>query len=74
MAPAQLAEQLAGRTRPSADDIVHALPDSLVNVNAGGAVEQSLIGFGVLHNSLGLAVNGQDHRPLTLLHLLEKLL
>jgi hypothetical protein len=25
-----------------------------------------------LHNGLGLAVDGQDHRPLALLHLLKK--
>src|SRR5260370_24664868 len=72
MAPARLIEYLAGRTRPSVDDIVHALPDSLANVGAGGAVEQSLIGFRVLHNGLGLAVDGQDHRPLAFLHLLEQ--
>src|SRR5216683_7650282 len=72
MAPAQLVEHFAGRTRPSVDDIVHALPNSLVNVGAGGAVEQSLIGFRVLHNGLGPALDGQDHRPLALLHLLKK--
>jgi hypothetical protein len=73
MAPAQLVEHLAGRARPSVGDIVHALPDRLVNVGAGGAVEQSLVGFRVLHDGLGLPVDGQDHRPLALLHLLEDL-
>ncbi len=72
MAPAQLVEYLTSRTRSSVDDIVHALPASLANIGAGGAVEQSLIGFRVLHNGLGLAVDGQDHRPLALLHLLKK--
>src|SRR5713226_392004 len=72
MAPAQLVEYLTSRTRSSVDDIVPTLPDSLVNVCPSGAVEQSLIGFRVLHYGLGLAVDGQDHRPLALLHLLRK--
>src|SRR5229473_6851337 len=72
MAPAQLVEYLTSRTRSSVDDIVPTLPDSLVNVCPSGAVEQSLIGFRVLHYGLGLAVDGQDHRPLALLHLLKK--
>jgi hypothetical protein len=58
MAPAQLVEHLAGRARPSVGDIVHALPDSLVNVGAGRPIEQFLIGFRVLHYGLGLAVDG----------------
>ena len=72
MVPAHLVEHLAGWARPSVDDVVHALPDSLVNVGAGGAVEQSLIGFRVLHDGLGLAVDGQDYGPLAFLHLLKK--
>jgi len=72
MAPAQLVEHLTGRTRPSVGDIVHSLPDSLVNVGASRAVEQPLIGFRVLHDGLGLAIDGQDHRSPGLLHLLKK--
>ena len=54
-------------------DVVQALPDRFVNVGACGDVEQPLIGFCVLHDSLGLAVDGQHYRPLALLELLEEL-
>jgi len=73
MAPAELAEYLTGRPRPAVGDVVQALPNGFVNVGAGSDIEQLLIGFRFLHDSLGLVVDGQQHGPLGLLDLLEKL-
>ena len=72
MASAQFVEHFAGRACPSVNDIIHPLPDSLVDVGAGRGIEQLLIGLRSLDDGLGLAVDGKDHRPLALLHLLEK--
>jgi len=73
MAAAQFVEYLARRTAPSVDYIVQSLPDSLVNVGASRAVEQTLIRFRVLNNGCSLAVYRQNHGPLSFLYLFEKL-
>jgi len=73
MASAQFVKHLVRWTAPCVDYIVQSLPDSLVNVGAGGTVEQSLVGFRVLNNGRGLAVDSKNHGPLTLLHFSEKL-
>src|SRR5580692_9713 len=71
--PAHLIENLAGGPSSAVSHVVQALPDCLVNIGAGGDIEQSLISFCVLHYSLGFAVDGQYYRPLVLLELLEEL-
>src|SRR5580704_11992916 len=72
IAPAQLVEHLAGWPSSAVIDVVQALPDCFVNVGACGDIEQSLILFRILNDSLGLAVDSQHHRLLALLDLLEK--
>jgi hypothetical protein len=72
MAPAQLVEHLACGPGPPVNDVLHALPDGLVDIGASGAVEQALIGFRVLHDGLRLAVDGKDHGSPALLDRLKK--
>jgi hypothetical protein len=71
MTPAQFVEHFAGRARPSADDIVHGLPESLEDIEAGRGIGQSPIGLRVLRKGLNFALDGEDHRPLALFHPLE---
>jgi len=73
MAPAELSEYLFGRSSPTVGNVVQALPDRFVNISARGDIEQPLILFGVLHDSLGLAVHGQHYGALGFLDLFEKL-
>jgi hypothetical protein len=72
MASAKFFEELARRPRSSISDVVFALPERLVNVGPRGDVEQTLIGFGVLHHRLSLTIDGQNDRALTFFQLLEK--
>jgi hypothetical protein len=73
MSPTELGEYLFGGPHPTIGDVVVALPEGFINIGAGSDIEQSLIGFSVLHDSLGFAVDGQHYRPLALLELLEEL-
>jgi hypothetical protein len=73
MAPAELGEYLFGWPSPTVSDVVLALAEGLIDVGARSDVKQSLIGFSVLHDSLGLAVHGQHYGTLGLLDLFEKL-
>ena len=72
MAPAELSEYLFGWPSPTVSDVVVALPESFVHIGASGDIEEPLILFGVLHDSLGLTIDGQHYGPLALLDLLEK--
>jgi len=72
MAAAELGEYLFGWPSPAMSDIVQTLPDCFVNVGSRGDIEQPLILFRVLHDSLSLAVHGQHDGPLALFDLLEK--
>ena len=51
--------------------VIKPLADTLVHIGAGGDVEQALIGFGVLHNGLGLALDREHYGPLAFLELLH---
>src|SRR3984957_8298907 len=72
IAPAQLVEHLAGGPSSAVIDVVQALPDRFVNVGARSDIEQPLILFRVLHDSLRLTIDGQHYGPLAFLDLLQK--
>src|SRR5271169_5726755 len=73
MAPAELSEYLFGWPSPTVSNVVQALPDRFVNISACRDIEQPLILFRVLYDSLSLAVHGQHYGALGLLDLFEKL-
>jgi len=52
--------------------ILAALPDAFFGVGLGREIEQTLIGFRVLHDGGGLIIDGQHHRALRFFKLLKK--
>jgi hypothetical protein len=52
--------------------ILNPLADSLEQVRLGGDIEQALIRLGILHNRLGVSVDGEDQRLLGLLEMFDK--
>jgi hypothetical protein len=53
--------------------ILQALPDTFLYVGARCNVEQSLIGFGVLHNGRSLALHGKHYGALAFLELFHEI-
>jgi hypothetical protein len=67
MLPSNSVKRILGRTCAAVGYVIKPLADALVHIGTGGDVEQSLIGFGILHNSLGLAFHGEHDGPLAFL-------
>src|SRR5579864_1214988 len=63
----ELAEKVSCWTHPSLLRILKALSDAFLGIGARGNVEQTLIGFGVLHNSRRFALHGEHHWALAFL-------
>src|SRR5438552_6362999 len=53
--------------------VFDALPDALKCVGLRGHVEQALIGFGILHDRLRLAIDRKNQRFLRFLEMLHEL-
>jgi hypothetical protein len=51
-----LVEYFAGRAGSTMRDILKALPDSIVDICAGGDIQQALVRFGVLNSGLSHAL------------------
>ena len=73
MLPADLFEHGPSRTRAPVGDIVETLADCLEYISTGGQVQQALISFRILDDSLGFALDSKNHRPLALPELFHKL-
>jgi hypothetical protein len=69
----RLPEELAGRSALSTVELFEALADAFTGIGFGGEIKQALVGGGILKNSFGLAVDGEDNGALRLLELLNKL-
>jgi hypothetical protein len=72
MFAANSVKRFLGRACAAVGYVIKSLPDTLLNVGAGGNVEQALIRFGVLDDGLGLALNGKHYGPLAFLELLHE--
>ena len=68
----KLSEEFARRTKPSGSRVFKALTDAFLGVGAGGNVEETLVGFRILHYSRGLAVDGEHNGALALLEMLHE--
>jgi hypothetical protein len=53
--------------------VFQALADAFLFVCLRGDIEQSLIGFGILHDDFGLSVDGKDERFFRLFEMLREL-
>src|ERR1035441_2538101 len=72
MFPANSVKRFLGRPCAAPGYVIKPLANALVHIGAGGDVEQALIGFGVLHNGLGLALDREHYGPLAFLELLHE--
>jgi hypothetical protein len=65
-------EEFSDWSRPALAGIFQALPDAFPCVRASGDVEQTLVGFRILHHGCSFSIHSQHHGTLALLDLLEK--
>lgn len=73
MSPSNLVKDFSGRPGTSADEIIKPLANGFVCVGAGGNVQKSLVGLGILHNCRGLSFYSEDDRPLAPPELLHEI-
>jgi hypothetical protein len=59
----ELGEELLSVATFALLNLIESLSDALVSVGAGRNVEQALILFSVLNDSLRLALDREDYRP-----------
>jgi hypothetical protein len=63
---------LFGAPGTSVGHVIEPLADSLFQICAGGDIEQTLVGFGVLHDGRRLPLHGEHHRGLLFFSCLMK--
>src|SRR5579863_2122458 len=73
MLGAEFFEGLSRGFVSAALQVLHALANAFAGIGAGSDVEEPLVGVGILHDRLGLAVHSYDHRAFALLELLHEL-
>jgi hypothetical protein len=73
MLAANLVKYLYCRARTTVCDVVQTLTDSFPSIGASGNVEETLVGFGVLHNGSGLSIHCQHHRTFGLFELFHEI-
>jgi hypothetical protein len=69
MPPPDFVEYFPGWPRAAVGHIGKALADGFEYIGAGGHVQQALIGFGILDDGLGLALNRKHYGPLAFLEM-----
>src|SRR5882724_6368511 len=57
---AHLLEDLVHRASPACVQVFETLTDAFLRASLGGEVEEALVGGGVLDDSFGFAVDGED--------------
>jgi hypothetical protein len=72
MPGAYFVKRLVQITSPPFSDVFEALSDPFRGVSPGSDVEELLIGFGILHDCFGLAVDSKNNRLLTSLKALHE--
>jgi hypothetical protein len=60
-------QRLARRTHATLFQVFHALTDAFLSIRLCGDIQQSLIGFGILHDRFGLSINRENERFLVFL-------
>jgi hypothetical protein len=73
MFAANLVKYLSRRTGTASCDIVQTLTDAFFGVGPGGKIEQTLIGFSILHNGSGFSIDREHHWAFGLLELFHEI-
>src|SRR5271167_2375300 len=73
MLRADLVEHRLGRPDSAVTEIVKSLANALTSAVLGCEIEQTLIGFGILHDRRRLAVHRQDDRTFGLLEMAQNI-
>src|SRR5580698_7553907 len=61
-----------GGSGASVGNVIKPLADSLFRIRASGDIEQTLVGFGVLHDGSSFPFYGEHHGALAFLQLLHE--